>query len=174
MEKYDVIVVGGGHAGCEAALAAARMGAFTLLINLNPDNVALMACNPAVGGPAKGHLVREVDALGGEQARAADASTLHLRWLNTSKGAAVRTLRAQCDLRRYHAHMKNVLESCPSLETFQGHVEALESDGQGVRGVRLRTEEVIVSSRVVLAPGTYLGGKVFLGMTSFSSGPLGR
>ncbi len=174
MEKYDVIVVGGGHAGCEAALAAARMGAFTLLINLNPDNVALMACNPAVGGPAKGHLVREVDALGGEQARAADASTLHLRWLNTSKGAAVRTLRAQCDLRRYHAHMKNVLESCPSLETFQGHVEALESDGQGVRGVRLRTGEVIVSSRVVLAPGTYLGGKVFLGMTSFSSGPLGQ
>ncbi len=174
MEQYDVIVVGGGHAGCEAALAAARLGARVLLLNLNPDNAALMACNPAMGGPAKGHLIREIDALGGEQGRATDASTLHLRWLNTSKGCAVRTLRAQCDLRRYHIYMKNVLDSCPSLETFQGHVVALECDEGNVRGVRLRTGECVPGSRVVLATGTYLGGKVFLGLTHFASGPLGQ
>ena len=97
IEMFDVIVIGGGHAGCEAALAASRMGAATLQLNLYLDNTALMPCNPSIGGAAKGHLVREVSAMGGEQARAADASTLLARWLNTSKGAAVRALRAQCD-----------------------------------------------------------------------------
>ena len=96
-DSYDVIVIGGGHAGCEAALASSKIGCKTLMLNLNIDNTALMPCNPSIGGPAKGHLVREVSALGGEQARAADYSTLMIRWLNTSKGAAVRALRAQCD-----------------------------------------------------------------------------
>lgn len=174
MEQYDVIVVGGGHAGSEAALAAARMGCRVLLLNINPDNVALMACNPAMGGPAKGHLIREIDALGGEQGRATDAATLHLRWLNGSKGPAVRTLRAQCDLRRYHFYMKNKIESTPGLETFQGHVVALAEKDGIVKGVCLRTGEWIKGHRVVLATGTYLGGKVFLGLTAFSSGPLGQ
>ena len=111
-EKYDVIVIGGGHAGCEAALAAARLGAKTLMVNLYLDSTAMMPCNPSIGGPAKGHLVREIDALGGEMAAAADAATQHLRWLNTSKGPAVRTLRAQCSPRIYSDHYRNALMSC--------------------------------------------------------------
>ena len=118
-EKYDVIVIGGGHAGCEAALSAARMGAKTLMICLYLDSIAMMPCNPSIGGPAKGHIVREIDALGGECAAAADASTRHLRWLNTSKGAAVRTLRAQCSPRRYSDHYRMALLTQRNLELHQ-------------------------------------------------------
>jgi len=135
--KYDVIVVGAGHAGCEAALASSRIGVRTLLLNLYLDNMALMACNPSIGGPAKGHLTREIDALGGEQGKAADASTLHIRWLNTSKGPAVRALRAQCDLYDYHHHYKITCEKTPLLELRQEEVVDLWVEEDLMRILRL-------------------------------------
>ena len=171
---YDVIVVGGGHGGCEAALAASRLGASTLLLNLYVDNLALMACNPSIGGPAKGHLVREIDALGGEQARATDASTLHIRRLNTSKGPAVQTLRAQCDLDDYHFHYLLAIGEGPDLHLRQDLVTELLVDEGRVRGVLTRLGVVYRAGTIVLSTGTYLGGKVFIGRTHFASGPLGQ
>ena len=123
--SYDVIVVGGGHAGCEAALAAARMGARTMMLTMNLDTVGLMSCNPAIGGLAKGVLVREVDALGGEMARAIDATGIQFRMLNTKKGPAVQALRAQADKQRYRAYMKNAVESQAGLDLKQGLVQKL-------------------------------------------------
>lgn len=172
--KTEVLVVGSGHAGCEAALAAARMGAKTLLLSLYLDNLALMPCNPSIGGPAKGHLVREIDALGGEQALAADTSTLHLRWLNTSKGAAVRTLRAQCDLAAYHAYYNLIVQTTPNLDLHQALVTDLWIESGRVRGVRTNLGLVIEAEAVILATGTYLGGKVHIGLNHFPSGPLGQ
>ena len=172
--EYDVIVVGGGHSGCEAALAASRMGLRTLMLNHNLDNMALMPCNPAIGGPAKGNLVRELDALGGEQAAAADASTLHLRWLNTSKGYAVRPLRAQCDLRDYGAHYTKALASISNLYVYQGMVSKLVTDSGSVAGVVTLAGEKFSSRRVVIASGTYMRGVVHMGMVNFPSGPLGQ
>src|SRR5262252_7742974 len=122
---YDVIVVGAGHAGCEAALAAARMGRRTLLLTMNLDSVALMPCNPSIGGPAKGHLVREIDALGGEMGRNTDRTFIQIRMLNTGKGPAVQALRAQCDKQAYRLSMKYALESQPGLELKQGTVARL-------------------------------------------------
>lgn len=172
--KYDVIVVGAGHAGCEAALATARMGERTLLLNLYLDNMALMACNPSIGGPAKGHLTREIDALGGEQGRATDATTLHIRWLNTSKGPAVRTLRAQCDLGAYHRWYKKACEDEPNLCLRQEQVTDLWVENGKARGVKTHLGTVYEASAVILTTGTYLGGRVFIGTTSFPSGPLGQ
>ena len=171
---YDVIVIGGGHSGCEAALAAARMGVRTLMLNLYLDNTALMPCNPSIGGPAKGHLVREGSALGGEQARAADASTMLIRWLNTSKGPAVRALRAQCDLHDYRDHYVKVLEATPNLDVHQDTVTDLVIEGGRIRGVRTLYGLAYDATTVVITAGTYLRSLVHVGFTSFPSGPMGQ
>ena len=172
-EKYDVIVVGGGHAGCEAALSAARMGSRVLMLNLYLDNTAMMPCNPSIGGPAKGHLVREIDALGGEMAKAADNATHHLRWLNTSKGPAVRTLRAQCDPVKYSNHYRTAILTCPGLEVHQAMVTDLLTEKGKVVGVKIRTGQTFLSKTVIIATGTYLAAKIHIGLTSHKSGPLG-
>lgn len=172
-EKYDVIVIGGGHAGCEAALAASRMGARTLIVCLYLDSIAMMPCNPSIGGPAKGHIVREIDALGGECAAAADASTRHLRWLNTSKGAAVRTLRAQCSPRRYSDHYRSALLLQKNLDLHQAQVSSLIVSEGCVKGVKIKTGQSFFAESVIIASGTYLDAKIHIGLTSHKSGPLG-
>ena len=173
-DGYDVVVIGGGHSGCEAALASARMGCSTLLLNHYLDNTALMPCNPSIGGPAKGNLVRELDALGGEQALAADASTLHLRWLNTSKGFAVRTLRAQCDLADYGAYYLRALSAVPTLSVYQAMADEIVSEAGRVVGVVCRGGERFAAGRVIVASGTYMRGRVHMGLVHFDSGPLGQ
>lgn len=173
-DVYDVIVIGGGHAGCEAALASSRMSCKTLMINLNVDNTALMPCNPSIGGPAKGHLVREVSALGGEQARAADASTLMIRWLNTSKGAAVRALRAQCDPALYSTHYRKLLTSQAALDVNQDEAVQILTECGHARGIMTRHGACYEAKAVIICGGVYLGGRVFVGDVSFSSGPMGQ
>src|SRR3954465_5096062 len=137
-EQYDVVVVGTGHAGCEAAMAAARMGLRTALFTLNVDLIAQMSCNPAIGGIAKGHLVREIDALGGGMGEGADAVGIQFRLLNTSRGPAVWSPRAQCDKKQYRVHMKEVLEREPNLRILQAEVASLVIEGGRARGVLLR------------------------------------
>lgn len=172
--NYDVIVIGGGHAGCEGALAAARMGQRTLLVTLNLEAIALMPCNPAVGGPAKGHLVREVDALGGEMGRNIDATCLQVRMLNTAKGPAVHALRAQADKRRYEERMRRVLEETENLDLRQGMVEALLTEKGQISGVLLTTGTVYHAPAVVLTTGTYLRGKIILGEKHYDGAPGGQ
>ena len=173
-DSYDVIVIGAGHAGCEAALASSRIGCRTLLLCLSIDSIALMPCNPSIGGPAKGHLVREVSALGGEQARAADASTLMVRWLNTSKGAAVRALRAQCDPAVYSGYYRRLLTEQDNLDVHQDEAIELCTSGSGVSGVITRNGASYDAKAIVLPGGVYLGGRVFIGEKSFPSGPMGQ
>ncbi|NPV53126.1 MAG: tRNA uridine-5-carboxymethylaminomethyl(34) synthesis enzyme MnmG [Firmicutes bacterium] len=174
MENYDVIVIGTGHAGAEAALAAARMGCRTLALSLNIDNTGLMACNPSIGGPAKAQLVREIDALGGEMGRNIDKTYLQIRMLNTKKGPAVHSLRAQADKKRYQAALKQVLERQEGLDLRQGVVDEILLRGSRVIGVRTSTGIEYGAKAVILTTGTYLGGRVHIGMINYPSGPQGQ
>ncbi len=170
--SYEVAVIGAGHAGIEAALAAARLGCSTLVFTINLDAVGNCPCNPSIGGTAKGHLVREIDALGGEMGRTADACTIQSRMLNRGKGPAVHSLRAQIDRMQYARTMKHTLETCPNLTLRQGEIVKLE---RGEKGWLLtsRLEGVYTCQTVILATGTFLGGKVFVGDVSYESGPDG-
>ena len=174
LEKYDVVVIGAGHAGCEAALACARMGRSTLMLSINLEAIANMFCNPAVGGTGKGHLVREIDALGGEMGLNIDKTYIQSRMLNVSKGPAVHSLRAQADKRRYHEEMKKVLERQENLLIKQGEAVDIDFDEAGrVTGVLLRTGAYYECGAVVIATGTFLGGKIFIGESAVESGPNG-
>ena len=170
-EKYDVIVVGAGHAGCEAALAAARMGEKTLLLTINLDMVAFMPCNPSIGGPAKGIVVREIDALGGQMGKNIDATYIQMRMLNTGKGPAVRALRAQADKNAYHRLMKATLEQEPNLTLRQGLVERLLVHNKVCQGVVTNTGARYRAQAVVLTAGTSSRGKIIIGELMYSSGP---
>jgi tRNA uridine 5-carboxymethylaminomethyl modification enzyme len=171
---YDVIVIGAGHSGCEAALAAARMGCQTLLTTINLDNIAFMPCNPSVGGPAKGHLVREVDALGGQMGINADKTSLQMRMLNTGKGPAVHALRAQADKDLYHITMKETIENQSNLDVKQVLVEKILSHDAKVYGIEVETGEVYYTKSIILATGTYLGGKIIIGELAYKGGPNGQ
>ncbi len=169
--SYDVIVVGAGHAGCEAALAAARMGCSTLLVTLSLDTIAYMPCNPSIGGPAKGHVVREIDALGGEMGKVIDKTHVQMRMLNTGKGPAVYALRAQADKVLYQQEMKRTLEQTPNLTLHQSMVEKLIVEEGVCRGIITRTGAVYHGKAVVVTTGTYLRGKIIIGDLAYESGP---
>ena len=171
--KYDVIVVGGGHAGTEAALAAARMGAKTLLLTHNIETLGQMSCNPSIGGIGKGHLVREVDALGGAMALATDMSGIQFRRLNASKGAAVRATRAQADRILYKAAIRHMLENQENLDLFQQSVEDIMLDGEHVSGVKTAMGVIFQAKAVVLTAGTFLAGKIHIGLENYAGGRAG-
>ncbi|MBF7081379.1 tRNA uridine-5-carboxymethylaminomethyl(34) synthesis enzyme MnmG [Desulfallas sp. Bu1-1] len=171
--KYDIVVVGAGHAGCEAGLAAARMGMKTLVLTINMDNIAMMPCNPAMGGPAKGQLIREIDALGGEIGLNTDRSAIQMRMLNTAKGPAVQALRAQADKKIYHVNMKWVLENQKNLDIKQVMVEKILVRGDRVVGVVGQTGAVFEAGAVILTTGTYLRGRIVIGNLAYSGGPSG-
>jgi tRNA uridine 5-carboxymethylaminomethyl modification enzyme len=170
---FDVIVVGAGHAGIEAALAAARMGCATAMLTLNLDHIGQMSCNPAIGGIGKGHLVREIDALGGEMALAIDETGIQFRQLNTRKGPAVRASRAQADKARYRARMKARVERAPNLTVYQGSVIALLLDGDRIAGVETAMGETILTRCVILTTGTFLNGLIHVGPRSTAAGRAG-
>ncbi|HFJ9441096.1 MULTISPECIES: tRNA uridine-5-carboxymethylaminomethyl(34) synthesis enzyme MnmG [Bacillus] len=169
--SYDVIVIGAGHAGCEAGLAAARMGSKTLMLTINLDMVAFMPCNPSVGGPAKGIVVREIDALGGEMGRNIDKTHIQMRMLNTGKGPAVRALRAQADKFAYQHELKKTIEETPNLTLFQGMVERLIIEDGECKGVITQAGAEYTAKTVVITTGTFLRGEIIMGELKYSSGP---
>ena len=168
--SYDIVVVGAGHAGCEAAAAAAGMGFSTCLVTIYLDTVAQMSCNPAIGGLAKGHLVREIDALGGVMGLLADETGIHFRLLNSSRGGAVQAPRAQCDKTAYRLAMKNMLERIPNLYLFQGIVSDVLVEGGRARGVQTIDGAKLSAGAVILAPGTFLNGLIHMGLKSYPAG----
>ncbi|MHB1315094.1 MAG: tRNA uridine-5-carboxymethylaminomethyl(34) synthesis enzyme MnmG [Christensenellales bacterium] len=172
-EKYDVVVIGAGHAGCEAALASARIGFKTLCLTMNLDSVALMACNPAIGGTAKGHLVREIDALGGEMGLAADDTFIQIKMLNTAKGPAVQSLRAQIDKKQYQRRMKHTLETTGNLYLKQGKVKNILEKGGKVCGIETDAGETVGCEAIVVASGVYLKSRIIIGSYRVDSGPSG-
>ena len=172
-ERFDIAVVGAGHAGCEAALACARMGHRTLLITMNLDALAMMPCNPSIGGTAKGHLVREVDALGGEMGRAIDDVFIQSRMLNTGKGPAVHSLRAQADKRAYQQRMRQAVDDCPNLELRQAEVERIDVENGRVTGLRTTTGARIACRCAVVACGVYLNSRIIIGECAWNGGPQG-
>ena len=174
MYDFDVIVVGAGHAGCEAALSAARMGAKTAVFTITLDNIGVMSCNPSLGGPAKSHLVKEIDALGGEMGRNIDKTFIQIRVLNTKKGPAVRSLRAQADKIRYSKEMKKTLENCENLHTIQGMVTDLIIEDGKVVGVKIREGVEYRAKAVVIATGTFLRGLIHVGEKHFPGGRMGE
>src|SRR5437868_5748283 len=171
--RFDVSVIGGGHAGTEAALAAARMGARTLLVTQSIETLGQMSCNPAIGGIGKGHLVREIDALGGLMAHAADRAGIQFRTLNASKGPAVRATRAQADRMLYRAAVRQVLENQPNLDLFQSEVADLVIEGNRVTGVVTIAGLTFSAKTVVLTTGTFLGGRIHVGLQNYAGGRAG-
>lgn len=172
-KEYDVAVIGAGHAGIEAALASARLGVKTVVFAINLDSIGNMPCNPSIGGTSKGHLVREVDALGGEMGKAADKTQIQTRMLNRGKGPAVHSLRAQIDRREYSKYMKHALELQENLDVKQAEIVDIRKTGEGKWQLRTMLEAVYTAKCVVLATGTFLGGKIYIGEVSFESGPDG-
>jgi tRNA uridine 5-carboxymethylaminomethyl modification enzyme len=173
MDSYDIAVIGAGHAGCEAALTAARMGCRTLVTVINVDTIGAMSCNPAIGGLAKGHLVREIDALGGEMAKNIDATSIQFRRLNTSKGPAVRSSRAQADRLLYRLRMKSVMEAQDNLEIKQTEVESLVVKEGRICGLKTILDEEIAVKAVIVATGTFLNGLTHIGLKNFPAGRMG-
>lgn len=169
--KYDVVVIGAGHAGVEAGLAASRKGLKTLMLTINLDNIAFMPCNPSVGGPAKGIVVREIDALGGEMAKVTDKTHIQMRMLNTGKGPAVRALRAQADKSLYQQEMKRVLEDTENLDILQGMVDEIIIENDEVKGVKTNIGTTYDADAVIVTTGTFLRGEIILGDVKYSSGP---
>ena len=170
-ETYDAVVIGAGHAGCEAALACARMGHSTLLVTLNLDSLAMMPCNPSIGGTAKGHLVRELDALGGEMGRAIDDVFIQSRMLNTGKGPAVHSLRAQADKKEYQKRMRRAVDDCEKLDLRQAEIRQIFVENGRVTGVETTTGARVGCRAAIVCTGVYLKSRIIIGECSWNGGP---
>ena len=173
-KEYDIIIIGGGHAGCEAAMAASSLGSSVLLISMDMNKFGQMSCNPAVGGIAKGQIVREIDALGGYMGIITDASTVQFRMLNKSKGPAMWSPRAQCDKNRFSAHWRKMLETTCNIDIYEDVTTSFLFDGAKITGVRTKTGAKFHSRCVVLTAGTFLSGRLFIGKQDFEGGRIGE